>query len=268
MRKFRFEVNAREELGLSLLQFLKLRTNMSGKAIKRSIDQHGCKVNGFIEKFSTYRVCHGDKISFEQKEVVGDDCLSLLYCDAYCKAWYKPSFYEVFSCKFPLHRLDKETSGVILNSRESSFFDLFRQRKIRKVYFAICQGHVCGKRGKIKEPIEEINVGCDRKVRRISASGKSAITSWECLGIKGSLCLIRCFPITGRTHQIRIHLSSIGLPILGDSLYSKFKRSTVDRTLLHAYEISFMHPILCTYVKINASLPKDFLAFFSAKYYA
>lgn len=251
MKKFLFKVQG-NEAGTSLLQFLKQKSGFSGKEVKRMIDAKACKVNDLVERFSTYRLKKGDFISFEQKEEVKQELFSL-YQDEYLNAYYKPPFYVVSNKKFFLHRLDKETSGVLLNSKEEAFLDLFRNREIQKVYYAICVGIPAGDSGVIKKPIMK------------NGEQRSAETEWKCLARKNGLSLIRCYPKTGRTHQIRIHLASIGVPVLGDHMYGR--RSDVNRIFLHAYKVAFKHPMTQEDIVIKASIPKEFLEIFSENLY-
>ncbi len=253
MKKFLFKVQG-EEIGLSLLQFLKGKSGLSGKEVKRAIDAKGCLVNGLVERFSTYRLQRGDLVSL-MKEEKPEELISL-YQDPYLTAHYKPPFYVVSNKKFFLHRLDKETSGVLLNSKEESFADLFRNKEIQKTYFAICNGYPRENAGLIKKPITKNGVQ------------KSAETEWRCVAKKSDLSLIKCLPKTGRTHQIRIHLTSIGLPILGDHVYGKKVRTDAQRIFLHAYEVAFTHPMTSKNVVITAKIPKDFLELFDAHLYS
>ena len=152
--------------------------------------------------------------------------------------------------------MDKETSGVLLNSKEESFADLFRNREIQKTYFAICKGYPAENSGVIKKPITK------------DGMTKSAETEWKCISRKNGLSLIKCFPKTGRTHQIRIHLTSIGIPILGDHVYGKQVRTDAQRVFLHAYQVAFVHPMTTKDVVIKANIPKDFLELFDAHLYS
>ncbi len=252
MKKFLFKVQG-DEVGTSLLQFLKQKSGFSGKEVKRAIDSKSCFVNGLVERFSTYRLQKGDLVSFAKEEKKEE--LVSLYQDDYFTASYKPPFFVVSNKNFFLHRLDKETSGVLLNSKEEAFANLFRNREIKKTYFAICVGVPSEKSGVITKPIVK------------NGEHRTAETAWQCIAQKNGLSLIKCFPKTGRTHQIRIHLNSIGLPILGDHLYGKKGRTDAGRVYLHAYEVAFTHPMTNKNVLINAHIPKDFLELFDAHLY-
>ncbi len=253
MKKFHFKVQG-DEIGTSLLQFLKEKSGFSGKEVKRAIDAKSCTVNGLIERFSTYRLQKGDLVAFVKEEKPKE--LVSLYQDEHLTAWYKPPFYLVSNKHFFLHRLDKETSGVLLNSKEEAFLNLFRNREIEKTYYAICSGVPEENSGVITKPIVKDGVS------------KSAETAWKCIARKNGLSLIKCMPKTGRTHQIRIHLTSIGIPVLGDHMYGKQGRTDAKRVFLHAYKVAFIHPMTSKDVSITAEIPKDFLEFFDANLYS
>jgi 23S rRNA-/tRNA-specific pseudouridylate synthase len=252
MKKFHFKVQGNES-GVSLLQFLKEKSGFSGKEVKRGIDSKACTVNGLIERYSTYKVQRGDLVLFQKEEKKEE--LKVLYQDEFLTAVNKPPFFIVSEKNFFLHRLDKETSGVLLNSKEEAFLNLFKNREIKKTYFAICEGLPTSNSGVITKPITK------------NGEQKSAETLWKLMAKKGNLSLIKCYPKTGRTHQIRIHLSSIGLPILGDHVYGKKGRTDAKRIFLHAYEVAFNHPMKGDLLEIQAQIPKDFLEHFHANLY-
>lgn len=143
-----------------------------------------------------------------------------------------------------VHRLDRDTTGAILFAKHSlagSILDrMLEERVIKRTYFALVHGRIKAKKGIIREPI-----GRDRHhptKRRVSASGQPAITHYELLEYsqKQDLSLIQCQLETGRTHQIRVHLSSIGHPIVGDLLYGG--KPLYDRQALHAGKLMIPHP--------------------------
>jgi len=143
---------------------------------------------------------------------------------------------------YHIHRLDKETTGCILYCKQSylvAYLDnLLQQKKIRRTYQAIVSG-ILKQDLTICKPI-----GKDRHVNnkyRISESGKQAITHVFVKKIMNNTTLVECLLETGRTHQIRVHLSSIHHPILGDLIYSNDKNKTM---FLHSYKLRFYHPIL------------------------
>lgn len=143
-----------------------------------------------------------------------------------------------------VHRLDRDTTGAILFAKHAlagSILDkILDERLIKRTYFALVHGQLKRKKGTIQEPI-----GRDRHhptKRRVSASGQPAITHYELLEYnpKQNLSLIQCQLDTGRTHQIRVHLSSIGHPIVGDKLYGG--KPLFERQALHAGKLVIPHP--------------------------
>lgn len=160
----------------------------------------------------------------------------------------------------PIHRLDKETSGVVIFCKcgffQPYFDDLLMQKKIHREYVAIAQGHIpLNQKVVVNQPI-----GRDRhdaKKQRISSSGKEAYTSFYCKRHIGNHSLVYCTLKTGRTHQIRVHLAFLKHPILSDTLYGK-KDSLISRLALHAYKVTFLHPLTYKEIQIETAIPMDF----------
>lgn len=158
-----------------------------------------------------------------------------------------------------VHRLDKETSGVLAAAKtKEALFSLsrqFQERGVSKEYFAIVQGELSNSL-EIQEPI-----GRDpffRKKMGIVSSGKSAYTKIFPLAHREGFTLVKAVPLTGRTHQIRVHLSHLGFPIVGDSLYGwKKNKLKVDRHMLHCHRLRFLHPTTALFLDIAAALPPD-----------
>lgn len=149
-----------------------------------------------------------------------------------------------------VHRLDKDTSGIMIVARRQEDFEylknLFKEKKIQKTYLALGWGRAKEDRGAITAPIG-IKSGTTRRSVRSSKMAKSAETDYEVLG-RGQAAedesiltsLFRVLPRTGRTHQIRVHLASIGHPIVGDPLYGPRKpRLIAPRLMLHALAVEF-----------------------------
>lgn len=154
-------------------------------------------------------------------------------------------------------RLDRDTSGIVLVAKNPLSAHLLcekmREGKITKEYYAICHGAPKKSSGRIEAPIKRCN---DSIITRcVSPDGKEAITDYVTEKEKDSLSLIRVKPITGRTHQIRVHLSHIGHPIYGDDMYGSPIKG--GRTLLHCGKVTFPHPSTDEMTSIVAPLPKD-----------
>lgn len=165
-----------------------------------------------------------------------------------------------------VHRLDKETSGVMIIAKTpqavKSLTAQIQARKVNKYYKAIIFGKLETPKGKIEAPIRRQIV--DRKKMGISVVGKNALTKFEVEDTINGFSLINAYPITGRTHQIRVHFAFIEHPILGDKLYSSRNKQNysqdmgVKRHMLHAYKLGFTSPMTNQWQEIEAPLPKDF----------
>ena len=184
------------------------------------------------------------------------------------------------------HRLDKQTSGVMLVAKHpGSLLHLlkqFKQREIQKQYICLVHGQFSVKSGEISAPLGRRSG--NRKLFGVVAGGRPAITEYEVttqyqnfdlerlvaqtgekqkrFSLYTGFSLVKCFPKTGRTHQIRVHMAHIAHPIVGDSSYVGKKRSKLDvlwcnRHFLHAQTISFVHPRTHKLLEITAPLSDD-----------
>lgn len=158
-----------------------------------------------------------------------------------------------------VHRLDKDTSGVLLAAKtplaHQRLVEGFAQRRMKKTYLAFCSGRPM--QTLIDAPISRHPTR--RKEMAIVEGGKEAITHLEVLAFDSKISLILIKPLTGRTHQIRVHLKHIGHPILGDSVYGSLSAG-IERQLLHAYRLDFTHPISQSTIQLAAPLPDDMKA--------
>ena len=160
-----------------------------------------------------------------------------------------------------VHRLDKETSGVIVVAKTDVAFQSlsaqFSMRSIEKEYIAICSGVPATDRGVIREPI-----GRHPRIRMkmaVIASGRPAHSEWRRVSVFGNrYSLLKISIHTGRTHQIRVHLSWIGHPVAGDSTYGYRAAKAFPRTMLHAQRITFSHPLKDRRLALEAEPPTDF----------
>ena len=178
---------------------------------------------------------------------------------------------------FRVHRLDKDTSGVLVLARTPEAHRMldrqFARREVKKVYHALCIGAPAWQHITISTPLR---VNGDRSHRTVvdRAAGKPAQTSLSLLAQYPGFFVVEARPATGYTHQIRAHLSSVGFPILGDSLYRlppALKDRPFDmalfqsfpRTALHAAAITFTHPETQEIITFLAPDPPDFVEFVS-----
>lgn len=161
-----------------------------------------------------------------------------------------------------MHRLDKETSGVMLFTKKKVANTLaaqFREHTISKFYLAIVNGQVAKEQGKISKAIEKGEFGEGQKVRISDDAGKTATTLYRVIERYDKATLLHVEILTGRTHQIRIHMKHLGHPIVGDKLYGTDKGLEFRRHALHAERIDFKHPVTKAKMKIMAAVPEDMM---------
>jgi 23S rRNA pseudouridine1911/1915/1917 synthase len=164
-----------------------------------------------------------------------------------------------------VHRLDKDTSGLIVVAKHDVALRgvqrQFKQRSVRKVYLALVEGHIQPSEALIDAPI-----GRDPRQRKRmavippnrSARARPAQTSYKLVDRYGDFSLVACYPLTGRTHQIRVHLAFAGFPIVGDAIYGRRKqRLPLKRHFLHAAELTFRRPSDGESVTFRAELPPE-----------
>ncbi len=162
-----------------------------------------------------------------------------------------------------VHRIDKDTTGALLICKEDSVHrDLAEQLKehsIKRRYRAIVAGNLKDDVGTVEGPIGRHPT--DRKKMAInSKNGKPAVTHYKVLERFGQYTYIECRLETGRTHQIRIHMTSIGHPLLGDTVYGSSKNPFhLQGQTLHAMVLGFVHPVTGEYMEFTAPLPDYFL---------
>ena len=159
-----------------------------------------------------------------------------------------------------VHRLDKETSGVMVAAKTDEAFlhlsNLFAARRVGKVYLALARGLPARKSGTIQAPIARHRK--NRLKMAIQPNGRQAWTDWEIREAFGSeAVLLRVIIHTGRTHQIRVHLSHLGHPVLGDRLYGSGGNPACDRVCLHSHELSFTHPTERREMQFIAEIPEE-----------
>jgi 23S rRNA pseudouridine1911/1915/1917 synthase len=170
-----------------------------------------------------------------------------------------------------IHRLDKGTTGVLMISKNaksnSGLTYQFREKKVRKEYVAIVSGIPKAKTGTIETSIAKIK-GSYTRYGITKTGGKPAISRYEVLRELSGHSVVLVKPLTGRTHQIRVHLSHLGHPILGDELYGGSERLlleskgeihdiNISRVMLHARSISLSHPKDKRKINIRAKMPRD-----------
>jgi 23S rRNA pseudouridine1911/1915/1917 synthase len=162
-----------------------------------------------------------------------------------------------------VQRLDVGTSGLMMVAKTDEAYlklkDMFRNREIRKIYHALSQGHIEPAIGTIDAPIDR-HPKDDYKMAVVT-DGKASITHYEVIEYYRSVTLLKVELETGRTHQIRVHLSAIRHPLVGDLTYGAdpnlAKEIGVTRPWLHAHALEFVHPISALSISVTAAYPRD-----------
>lgn len=167
------------------------------------------------------------------------------------------------ACDYPwvreVHRLDWETSGLMLLARSAEahreLSRQFREREVSKGYTALLYGELAAAEGEVDLPL-----GADwpNRPRQIvdRQCGKPSLTRWRRLGLEGGCSRVALSPVTGRTHQLRVHMQAIGHPILGDRLYAHAAAvARAPRLLLHASSLTFFHPLTGESLSFHSGVP-------------
>lgn len=162
-----------------------------------------------------------------------------------------------------LHRLDRDTSGLLVVALRAPAYDAlrtaFETRAVRKFYWAVTSKPPRPAEGVISKPIaESIPRSGEKKLARISSSGKPAVTAYRTLSSAPAAALVECRPVTGRLHQVRVHLEAIGCPILGDRQYAPPPvAAAATRLALHSHRLAFEHPATGAMVDVRSAFPRD-----------
>ena len=162
----------------------------------------------------------------------------------------------------PVNRLDLNTSGLVVFAKceyiQECLINQMKNNQFKKEYLAVCNGIFENKSGTINLPIARKDNSIIE--RCISENGQVAITHYKVLKEFDYYSLIKCYLETGRTHQIRVHMSAIGHSLLGDSLYGSVS-DLIDRQALHCYNLQFVHPVYNNNLSFFGDLPNDFKFF-------
>lgn len=162
----------------------------------------------------------------------------------------------------PVNRLDLNTSGLVVFAKceyiQECLINQMKNNQFKKEYLAVCDGIFNEKSGTINLPIARKENSIIE--RCISENGQTAITHYEVLKEFDNYSLVKCSLETGRTHQIRVHMSAIGHPLLGDTLYGSIS-DLINRQALHCYNLQFIHPVYNNDLNFFCDLPNDFKIF-------
>ncbi|WP_166157751.1 RluA family pseudouridine synthase [Neochlamydia sp. AcF84] len=275
------------ESGQKLVNFLKekLGSSYSARQIKSCIEYNGCYVNHRLEHFASTVLAKGDKVSLpagilQKKPSVSFHFLpsQIIYEDEELLVYNKPAgvasdgqvlieALKAYNVRWELlHRLDRDTTGLLMFTQGKAFREkmvtAFKKQEIDKVYLALIDGIPRQEAGSINNYLGKIHgyLGQSLWGSVPPAKGQQALTAWKVQKKGPKASLVHCYPRTGRTHQIRVHMSEMGHPILGDRQYGKLFHCSYysPRCLLHAYELSFIHPTLLRKMYFQAPIPLDF----------
>lgn len=272
----------------------KKNENISRTNIQRLIENGNILVNGEKRKIS-YKVQIGDNISInipkpkESKIKAEEIPLEIIYEDKDIIVVNKPKGMIVHPangnlegtlvnaimsiCKNSLsgiggeirpgivHRLDKDTSGLLIVAKNDlahiNMSNQIKNRQVKKIYIALVRGNIDEEEATINMPIGRSTK--DRKKMAVRKDGKEAITHFKVLKRYSEYTLLEVKIDTGRTHQIRVHLSEIGHPVVGDMVYSNGKNEFgIQGQMLHAKSLDFKHPITNKQMHLEAELPDYF----------
>ena len=279
--------------GITVRDMLRCRLGYSSNMIKKlKFSPGGITVNG---SFVTVRyiLCEGDLLSLSVEDRPEDVSpytvpapipLDVIFEDKWVTAVNKPPgmpshpscghrldtvsnalAYRYRGCSYvfrPVNRLDRDTSGCMLtaNSRDASYKMYLSMvgGRIRKTYIAVTDGVMSAPRGTLHSYLrrEEKSIVKRCETSPDDPDGKEAVTEYEVIAEAFGHTLLRLFPLTGRTHQLRVQLSAAGCPITGDDLYGSVSHM-IGRQALHSYVTLFPHPHTGETVKVRAPLPAD-----------
>lgn len=179
--------------------------------------------------------------------------------------WRYPDMGPFNNVKRPgiVHRLDATTSGLMLVARRQSAMEAlqeqFRDRSVEKEYLALVRGRPASAKGTLSGPIGRDPA--NRLRMAVVEGGRPALTGYRVLWCREGVSLVRCALFTGRTHQIRAHLSALGHPLVGDVLYGAPEEPEFDRVFLHSWRLSFAHPATGERMTFRSPLPGDLAAY-------
>ncbi len=285
-----------DNVGKRIDSFIPLvQKEISRSMVQKLIEQKNIKVNGKDTKHS-YKLKLNDEIEItipQAKEIdlkAQDIPLNVIYEDNDIIVINKPKGMVVHPangnpdgtlvnavmnlCKDSLsgiggeirpgivHRLDKDTSGAIIVAKNDkahiALSEQLKNHEVKKTYIALVRGIIKENEATINMPIARSKK--DRKKMDVDKDGKEAITHFKVLGrYKNKYTLLQINLETGRTHQIRVHLSHIGYPIIGDEVYSNGKNEwNVSGQCLHAWKLEFKHPITGKGISLEAEIPEYF----------
>jgi RluA family pseudouridine synthase len=253
---------------------------LSSKQIRKLLDKGSVCVDSVIECFGSRVLQKGNYVSIvfsDGAEFVSEEPVLVLYEDSFFMAISKPPFVvstldelvkrneRILRHYHLVHRLDKETSGILLIAKNEKIFDLFKKmfqsHEVEKTYIAFVYGTLKNQEGNIVKPLALKQRIGNQVIWHVQEKGLYAETHYKVLARGVNVSLLEVLPKTGRTHQLRVHLASIGCPIIGDKVYGGIvkKQYAAKRHLLHASRLLFRHPVTQEECVVADALPADCL---------
>lgn len=278
-----------EEDGSTVRHILRAKLHFSSHAISRlTRAENGILVNG--EHARTTKILRaGDVLAVESGDhrppkvevIPGDWPLPILWEDGHLLVVDKPAGMTAHASNFlpgtptvagalayqrgtdfifhSVSRLDKGTTGLMVVAKSGYVHDLLRRShhtsRFTREYRAVCMGVPEPSSGTISAPIgrDETSV----IARMVRPDGQEAVSRFEVLSEKNGMAFVRLIPETGRTHQLRVHMASIGHPLAGDWLYGREDIDLIPRPALHSYHLEMIHPVTGEPLSLTAPIPED-----------
>lgn len=280
-----------EEEGRTVRSLLKGRWQFSSHAISRLTRvENGIRVNG-VHARTTAVLRAGDTVEVESGDhrppkaapVPGNWPLPVVWEDEDLLVVNKPAGMTAHASSFlpdtptvagalafsrgtdfifhPVSRLDKGTTGLMVIAKSGYVHDLLRRQlhtdAFRREYRGVCLGVPDPPQGTVDLPIGRAEGSAI--ARQIRSDGEAAVTHYETLETRNGLSLLRLVPETGRTHQLRLHMATLGCPLAGDWLYGKEDPTLIPRPALHSYALELVHPVTGEVLHLTAPLPEDMI---------
>lgn len=279
-----------EEAGCTVRELLTARFAISSSLRRELLRRDGAILLNRKAVFLSTKTAAGDVLTVDISDPEGDSSvvpadfpLTVLWEDEHLLAVDKPAGITVHGAALTeeyitvagaaahylgntavhvVNRLDRGTSGVMLIAKNGYMharcMELLHTENFFRGYLAVCEGVPEPKQGIIDAPIGRDETSLLR--RCVREDGQRAVTEYRAVarGYRGR-ALVKLVPRTGRTHQLRVHMAHIGLPLTGDWLYGTEDKALISRPALHSYQLRFAHPLTGEVVEVTAPLPKDML---------
>ena len=284
-----------EDAGATVRHILRARLHFSAHAISRLVRvPNGILVNG-LPVHTPFVLHTGDRLDVQTADrrppgtviTPGPWPLPVLWEDEHLMIVNKPAGMTAHASNFlpdtptvagalawtrgadfifhPVSRLDKGTTGLMVIAKSGYVHELLRRSlhtpDFRREYRAVCVGRPAADSGTVDAPIGRNPQSA--VARMVRPDGAPAVSHYQVLEVHGAFSLLRLRPETGRTHQLRVHMASIGCPLAGDWLYGTENPDLISRPALHSSALALIHPVTRETISVSAPMPDDMLRLFS-----